>query len=488
MEQRRVDFRVSPSPRRSFLHIALLSIAMAAVAWGAFAFGAVYPWAFTPLAAVCAVVGVAGLATGETGRPPLGALAAALVVVGLAVAFQIIPLPSAIVARLSPAADALMRPGDIPASALSTRQTLSIVPEKTLIGLALFVSLALFLLGSSRLISSVGAYPVAVFILAVGVLLSVIGMVQDALTVNDVYPLIYGFWKPQGGRPFGPFVNRNHFAGWMLMALPVGLATAADAIMRTGHAVPVTQRDEYVRSVNSSDFARPLFVASALVVMGAALLLTRSRSGVVAFAAGTVLVAAAVYRRQRTQRQRAGILVAFAVLVLGSVMWAGLDNAVGKFFERSTIPSAVGGRTGAWKDTLEIIRDFPLTGAGLNSYGSAMTLYQSDSRELHYQEAHNDYLQIAAEGGVLVGVPVLLAVGIFVRDVRRRFREAPKEGTTYWLRVGAVVGMIAIALQSVVEFSLQMPGNAAMFALLAAVAIHRSPNLRVAHADQRSGR
>ena len=451
---------------------------MAAVAWGAFAFGAVYPWAFTPLAAVCAVVGVAGLATGEAGRPPLGALAAALIVVALAVGVQIIPLPSSIVERVSPAADALMRPGDMPASAPSTRQTLSIVPEKTVIGLALFVSLALFLLGSSRLISAVGAYPVAVFILVVGVLLSVIGIVQDALTINDVYPLIYGFWKPKGGRPFGPFVNRNHFAGWMLMALPLGLAAAADAITRMVNRGPDSGRRDYIRSMSSGDFAVALLVAAASVIMGAALLLTRSRSGVVAFAAGTVLVAAAVYRRHRTLRQRAVILVPFAVLVLGSVMWAGLDNAVGKFFERSTIPSAVGGRTGAWKDTLEIIRNFPLTGAGLNSYGSAMMLYQSDSRELHYQEAHNDYLQIAAEGGVLVGVPVLLAVGIFVRDVRRRFREAPTEGTTYWLRVGSVVGLIAIALQSAVEFSLQMPGNAALFAVVAAIALHRSPNLR----------
>ncbi len=487
MDQRRIDFRVSRSPRRAFLHIALVSIAMAAVAWGAFAFGAVYPWAFTPLAAVCAVVGVTGLATGEAGRPPIGALAGALVVVGLAIGFQILPLPSAVVERISPAADALMRPADMPASAQPARLTLSIVPEKTVIGLALFASFALFLLGLSRVVSSVGAYPLAVFILAMGVVLSVIGMVQDALTINDIHPLIYGFWKPRGGRPFGPFVNRNHFAGWMLMALPLGLATAADAIMRTGHGA-AGERADYVRSLSSGDFARPLLVASASVVMGAALLLTRSRSGVVAFAAGTVLVAVAVLRRQRTVRQRAVILIAFAVLVLGSAMWAGLDNAVGKFFERNPIPSAVGGRTGAWKDTVEIIRDFPLTGAGLNSYGSAMTLYQSDSREMHFQEAHNDYLQLAAEGGVLVGIPVLAAIGIFVRDVRRRFREAPKDGTTYWLRVGSIVGLIAIALQSLVEFSLQMPGNAAMFALLAAVALHRSPNLRLSHADQRSGR
>jgi O-antigen ligase len=98
-------------------------------------------------------------------------------------------------------------------------------------------------------------------------------------------------------------------------------------------------------------------------------------------------------------------------------------------------------------------------------------------RTVYFLEAHNDYLQILAEGGLLVGLPILAAVIIFAADVRRRFREAPKAGLTYWLRVGAVVGLIAVAAQSFVEFSLQMPGNAAFFVVLAAIALHRSPRL-----------
>ena len=66
-----------------------------------------------------------------------------------------------------------------------------------------------------------------------------------------------------------------------------------------------------------------------------------------------------------------------------------------------------------------------------------------------------------------------------------RFREAPHEGTTYWARVGAVIGLLAIAVQSLFEFSLQMPGNAAMFCVLAAIAIHRSPNVRTTDFERR---
>jgi O-antigen ligase len=92
---------------------------------------------------------------------------------------------------------------------------------------------------------------------------------------------------------------------------------------------------------------------------------------------------------------------------------------------------------------------------------------------VYFLEAHNDYLQILAEGGLLVGLPVLVAVLIFAGDVQRRFKEAPKTGLTYWLRVGAVVGLVSVAVQSLVEFSLQMPGNAVTFVVLVAIALHR---------------
>jgi O-antigen ligase len=101
-------------------------------------------------------------------------------------------------------------------------------------------------------------------------------------------------------------------------------------------------------------------------------------------------------------------------------------------------------------------------------------LQEFEKATAHYIEAHNDYLQLLVEGGWLVAVPALVLVGLFVWEVRRRFREARDDRTGYWLRLGAVTGLVAIALQEVMEFSLQMPGNAALFTLLAAIAIRRA--------------
>jgi len=71
-------------------------------------------------------------------------------------------------------------------------------------------------------------------------------------------------------------------------------------------------------------------------------------------------------------------------------------------------------------------------------------------------------------------VPAHLLAGLFAREVRRRFRERRDDRTGYWIRLGAVTGLVAIAFQEIVEFSLQMPGNAAFFTVLCAIAVRRA--------------
>jgi len=232
--------------------------------------------------------------------------------------------------------------------------------------------------------------------------------------------------------------------------------------------------------VSSPHFSAIMIYGLAAALMGVSLAMTRSRSGIAALAAASTLIAWVVLRQQKGAKAKIAVLASFLTVMIGTAAWAGLDTVTDKFVISGDGQGlgAQSGRILAWKDTLRIIRDFPLTGTGFNTYGRAMTVYQSGIRELHFQEAHNDYLQIAAEGGLLVGVPALAALLVFAWNVRRRFREAPKEGTTYWLRVGAVIGLVAIGLQSIFEFSLQMPGNAALFAVLVAIALHQSPNLR----------
>jgi O-antigen ligase len=414
--------------------------------------------------------------------------------IGLTILLQLVPLSPSFRTYVSPKGEqvverrqelygALQAPSsdDAPAPPVQAprNQPISISPSDTRVGLLLFGTLSLFLLGAVRLLSVTGARPVVRALVGIGLLLAIVGIAQYVLTLHDPHPLVYGFWKPESGaRAFGPFINPNHFAGWMLMVLPLTLALFYDTLQQT-----LEEAHSYTRNrialTNSPRFGALIILGFSAVVMGLSLVMTRSRSGLAAFVCGSTAAAWMVFRRQRSRGARAAVVASFSLLLLGSTSWAGLDALSSKSIERGAGDlSSFGNRVTTWTDALRIARDFPLAGTGFNTFGTAMFTYQTATRETHYQEAHNDYLQIAAEGGLLVSIPVIITLMLFMLEVRRRFREAPKGGSTYWLRVGAVIGLSSVALQSLVEFSLQMPGNAALFAVLAAIAIHQSPNLR----------
>jgi O-antigen ligase len=172
------------------------------------------------------------------------------------------------------------------------------------------------------------------------------------------------------------------------------------------------------------------------------------------------------------------------MLLIAAVGWVGVGSVAARFAASSD--QDINGRLGPWTDAVSVARRFPLTGSGLNTYGVTMMFYQRHDLALHYDQAHNDYLQLAAEGGVLLGLPILLLIGVIVKQIRRSFGDIPCEGRTYWIKVGAVTGLFAIALQELVDFSLQMPGNAVLFVALCAIAMHRPAKgpLRTAYRPQ----
>ena len=431
------------------------------LAWGALAFGCNYPWAYTPLGIGAALTGIAMLAT-RRATLPLG-IVAGLACVAVATVVQLVPVPSDWLRVLSPAGDSVLREYQL-GYAMGTWGRISIAPDATLTGLALFAAFSLFMIGVGCSLSGATARRAAGAIVLLGVAVAVIGIVQRATFTGK----IYGFWEPQmGGSVFGPFVNRNHFAGWMLMAVPLAAGTSAALVSRGMRGVRAGWRNR-ILWISSPEANQAILVGAAALLMALSLVLTMSRSGMLALAVAIFVMTCAAVRRHRTSVHRTvhvGYLAALVVLV---VFWVGADAIAARFEADSTV--TLSGRFPIWHDTLAIARDFWLTGTGLNTYGVATLFYQTSVPQAHLREAHSDYLQLAAEGGLLLGIPVLLTVMAFVAHVRRRFRD--DEGSTYWIRAGAVTGIVAIAVQSIAEFSLQMPGNAVLFAALCGIALH----------------
>jgi putative inorganic carbon (HCO3(-)) transporter len=448
--------------------------ALTLVSWGALAFGAVYPWAFLPLFALSAACGTAALLqSGERSRAD-PALAAALFLLVAAIALQLLPIPVAVLEWLSPETDAFLRRYAVDYRTASATHPISIDPRLTARALAGAASLSLLFLGFSRTLTHDDTRQIVRGVIVLGVVVAVIGVVQKTMWTGR----IYGFWTPeQAGASFGPFVNRNHYAGWMLMAVPLAMGYFCGRVARHTQQLDGGWRSRLLW-FGSSDASATILVGVGTLLMAAALAQTMSRSGIMGLMVALVIACWFVARRQ-LGGVRAAMATGAILLVAIAILWStGFDRLAARFAERGS--SDLGGRIGIWTDTWSIVQRFPLTGTGLNTFGKSTLYYQTTNLSLHFNEAHSDYLQLLAEGGLLVGIPAALAIAAFARTVRRRLAAAAGQGSDYWIRAGAITGLAAIAVQEAVDFSLQMPGNAVLFVMVLALAARqsRAPTVR----------
>jgi hypothetical protein len=420
-----------------------------------FAFGGVYLPAAVTLAALAA------LATAVV-RPVLArgdarALDAALVACLVCAALQIVPLPASIVGVLSPASLRLWR--ELSLGGAPVTAALSILPSDSVHALLVLATAVAVFWMTRETFRVAGVRAAARTVAFAGFVVSLIAIAQSVTARG----LLYWTWRPtfEGPAPFGPFVNRNHFATWVALAIPLCLGYLA--ARSRGRDPRDAMRPLGARIVRALD-GRTLFLLAAAVTMSAALMLTLSRSGIAALGVG--LAWGWWLTRERHGRGRRWGLATAIVLAGLAALWNA--PALISRFGRASVGYA--DRIMIWRETLPIVRDFWATGSGLGTFESSMAFYQQSDRSVFFNQAHSEYLQLASEGGLLVGLPVAAAAVAFWRLAAARLRA---DATwMYWLRAGAATGLVAVALQSIWENGLRIPANALLAAILAAIVVH----------------
>jgi len=160
------------------------------------------------------------------------------------------------------------------------------------------------------------------------------------------------------------------------------------------------------------------------------------------------------------------LLALVATALMGSALvWIGISVLV------HAGPPAPANASGTWDDTGRLVGDFPASGTGLNTYGAVMMVLLPALRPT---AGYNDYLQLAAEGGFLLLVPGLILVVLFGREARRRLLATSGDPEARRIHVGALAGLLMLAVYELGSVSLQVPGNAALFAVVCGVAISQS--------------
>lgn len=436
-------------------------------AFGVLAFGGVYPWAYAVIAILSAELGLWAIVLGRAWNDwRVWRLAMALAAVAGAMALQLVPLPEAIRAALTPNADVVLRQYELAYVARAAGwRPVSLSPWDTVLALALFVAFALLLVGTTRALRYVTLPTLVNRLTLLALVVGLVGIVQKLAFPGEDY-LIYGFWRPQyQGEGFGPFVNRNHYAGWVVMIAPLIMGRVIAVAESVGR-----ESGSWRRFIGSPDVGQAAFGISVVLILAIAVVLSGSRSGIGSLGVAFGVMGMVLLRRGGPSRLRWALAIGIPVLLAAGMGWAGYDIAVRRFEQ---VPTEILDRVSVWTDTVRMIGDFPLVGVGLGAFATAMAVYQTAPTHTLFVQAHNDYLQVVAEGGLLVTVPVLVALGLIVQGIWRRFAMGDDEPARFWVRAGAVAGLCGIAAQSLVEFSLQKPGNTVLFVVLVALALHR---------------
>ena len=433
-----------------------------------------YRWATAPY------VLLAGL-LGATLAGPIGHslrehrwLDCALLAVVVGVWLQRLPLPAAWLAAISPRTEDVIGALRLQAPAVGPA-AVSVAPEATVWAAAILTANVVVFLAARALFSHGGARWTIRALSWLGIIFATLGLAQAASGSGAVY----WWWEPlgEGADPFSTFINRNHFATWVIMAVPACFGYLATRLLVSTESSP---RLHWTRRVSTVLDGRTIFLLFAVVLMTVALLVNLSRSGMVGLTCAGIFFLV-VSSQQLDRRRGRWLLVYLALSVVLVVLFTDLDALVRRLDQ--TVATG-DGRIAIWRETLPIISDFWITGTGGGTYETAMRVYQQSDRAFYFNQAHNQYLQIAAEGGLILSVPALLALVTFIALARRRLRE--DHSPMVWVRIGASSGLLAVMVQNLWETGLRMPANAALAAVLAAAVLH-TPRRRVHGEEARHG-
>jgi O-antigen ligase len=340
----------------------------------------------------------------------------------------------------------------VAAAQLATRSTA--YPFVTRIELLRYTALlALFFLGAQAYQTLEHWRGFVWFLLILGFCVSVFAILQHFTFNGKLY------WMREiryAGIPFGPYVNRNHFAGLVELLIPPGLAIL---ILRA------ERRDQL-----------PLVALFTLFPIGA-LFLSASRGGIMSLFAEIGLLAILIFfrRRERKEVMAAGMVI---VLAIALVSWLGIGRAIERFASYKTLEVSEGRRIGMLHGSWRIFLDHPIAGTGFGTLQEVFPPYETVYDGLVVNHSHNDYVELLSDTGVVGGL-CGLAFLVLLTWIGWKNLTAERNGMRLAFHVGALVACFGLFVHGIVDFNFHIPSNALVFLLLAALATSPAPSSRL---------
>ena len=431
------------------------AVALFLLAFSPIAFGATEQWSKLVVeVGVCAMAGLwcsAALLKRRMAcvKSPLNLLIAGFI---LLACLQLVPLPGFLASRLSPATvwtqtgtlpgantPGVVDPARAGAAAERASACISVNRAAGTSFLFLVVSYAVVFLVVVNVVrrrSRVSRLLTAV--VAVGFVVAMLGILGKA-TPNG--RILWLRAAPAGAIPFGPFVNRNHFAGYLVMVIPIAL----------GLMISTRNRD------------KKTLLGFAAAVMAAAVLISASRGGVLSLGVGSTVFALLLVCSHSARRNLFPLAVVGLLAVAGAVTF-GIEPLLSRTSDLVE-KGADQYRWGVWKDTARMVAGFPVFGVGLGCFRSVFPVYKTISEQLLFSHVENDYLQLLAEMGV-AGFAIGLTFIVLIMRYSLRSLGSHRSSYTRGLIIGLVAAAAGMLAHSFVDFNLHVPSNGLLFAVV----------------------
>ncbi len=292
-----------------------------------------------------------------------------------------------------------------------------------------------------------------------GTALAIFGLIQHFATPAGQ---VYGYFQTEGA-VFGPFVNRNHFAFYQNLCIGLGVG-----LFLSLH----DPRNSFERQTSNYNVLRHpagMWLIVALLFMAASVFVSLSRGGMVSLGLGLLVGLWLYWRRKRSSTGWAnwGLIGVISVLGLGLLTWLGLEPVENRLGTLTSAEILRDDRLRVWSNLLSLLPQFPVLGSGFGTFEFVEPLSHRSDRAITslMGHAHNEYLNLLVEGGLL---GLVFGVGILVVVFRQGLWQLQQGGTVAALAAGGLVAFTAALLQSFTEFGFTIPANTLLCVVLAA--------------------
>ena len=261
---------------------------------------------------------------------------------------------------------------------------------------------------------------------------------------------LYWIRQPRmGGWIYGPYVNHNHYAGLMEMLVPIPLVLSLTRMASTR--------------------ARAVAAAAAAVMVGT-IFLSGSRGGMLAIVAELIILAVLLVKQKRGLRTAIGIGV-FLAIVVGLLTWVGGVELSKRIASVGPSHLEISSDVRAYinRDGLKMFLKKPVLGWGLGAFPVVYPQFRTFYTNFFVNQAHNDYLQLLVEMGLLGFAAMLwFLLTVYTRAIKKIANWTGEMSGAVTLACG--LGLSGILVHSAVDFNLQIPANAALFYVLCTIA------------------